>query len=358
MSNPAPEDSIPSTPVPPPENVLGTPGEGDLLSTPAPPENVFSTPGEDNVSSTPAPPENILDAPGEDNVLAAPAPPDNVFSTPEDNITSTLAPPENVFATPVQDNVPLQPPTPLTDLTPLETSPRDSFTPSAAPLVPENEKGLDEEGLDGKGLVVGGLAGGSLDEKGLDETGLEENVVDKPEPRRSLFKRPIFWFVAAALIAAVVLAVILPVYFTVIRPKNNTSTGGGNPNPDGGDDGGNDSGTPTPPSNGLTTGGDGSTITMENGTEFTYRNPFGGFCASRPLSRMQSGLISYFKSQGSGIQQTLSATTLGQIRGRLLSIRPGDGESTSYTGKRRPPHTHHPPFLIVFSALFRHTAHP
>lgn len=175
-----------------------------------------------------------------------PVPGDSIPSTPS-------APDKALVGTPGEDNGPLQPPTPLTNLTPLRTSPRDSFTPSAtAPLVPETEKNL------------------------------EGNVSDQPQRQRSLFRRPIFWFSAVAAVAVVVLVVVLPVYFTVIKPKNNASSGGsGNPS-NGGGDGSNSNPNPT---NGLTTGGDGSTVTMENGTEFTYRNPFGGFCMWTPFPR-------------------------------------------------------------------------
>ncbi|KAF9645167.1 glycoside hydrolase family 5 protein [Thelephora ganbajun] len=166
---------------------------------------------------------------------------------PEDSIPSTPAAPDNnvLVDTPGWgvNNAPLHPPTPLANLTPLGTSPRDSLTPSAtAYLVPETEKNL------------------------------EENVADEPERRRYLFGRPRVWFAVAAAVVVVVLAVVLPVYFTVAKPKNNTSSGGGG----NGGNNGNDTGTPKPPK-GLTTGGDGSTIIMENGTEFTYHNPFGGF---------------------------------------------------------------------------------
>ena len=172
---------------------------------------------------------------------------------PEDSIPSTPAAPEKVLVdAPGEDDAPLQPPTPFADLTSLDTSPRDSFTPSAAPLVPETEKNL------------------------------EENVAEpQHDRRRSLFRRPIFWFAVAAAVVAVILAVILPVYFKVIKPKNNISAGGGGNGGSGGDNGGS-SGTPNPTS-GLTTGGDGSTVTTDNGTQFTYHNPFGGFCAHIPF---------------------------------------------------------------------------
>lgn len=186
-----------------------------------------------------------------------------------------------VVGTPGEDNAPLQSSTPLTVLTPPATSLRDSFTPSAAPLVPGSEKNL------------------------------EENVVfAQPERRsRSLFRRPIFWFAVAGAIVAVVLVVILPVYFTVIRPKNNASAGGG-----GG--GGNGPGNSKPPKpNGLTTGGDGSTVTTDNGTEFTYHNPFGGFC-TYTLSYLDppgGGVILRWNRRGLGSQESIQRQRSGKF---------------------------------------------
>ena len=178
--------------------------------------------------------------------------------TPEESIPSTPAASSDkaLVDAPTDDNAPLQPPTLLTNLTPSGPSLRESLAPSGTtPLVPETEKNL------------------------------EGNVDVQPDRRGSLLKRPIFWFVVAAAIVAVALAVVLPVYFTVIKPKNNTSLGGGGNNNtgtgngNGTDNGGDNHEPPTKPPQGLITGGDGSTVTTENGTEFTYRNPFGGFCA-------------------------------------------------------------------------------
>ena len=158
--------------------------------------------------------------------------------SPGDSIPSTPSALDKVLiGAPGEDNAPGRPHS--TNLTPLAATLRDYLTPSAsAPLVPESEKSL------------------------------EENVSDQPKRRTPLFRRPIFWLAVTAAVVALVLAVILPVYFTVIKPKN--SGGGGSTN------GG--SGNPKSTS-GLTTGGDGSTVTTDNGTEFTYQNPFGGFCA-------------------------------------------------------------------------------
>lgn len=79
--------------------------------------------------------------------------------------------------------------------------------------------------------------------------------------------------VAVALVIAI--AVVVALYFTVIKPKNNKAaediagnTGAAKPT------GTSSSGTPASLS--VITGGDGSKITTEDGTTFTYSNSFGG----------------------------------------------------------------------------------
>ena len=78
--------------------------------------------------------------------------------------------------------------------------------------------------------------------------------------------------------AMLIVAVVVPVYFTVIKPKLDASknlSGGGGGSPKSGGSGGS---TPSPGSSNIVTGGDGSTIHAADGSTFTYRNPFGGFC--------------------------------------------------------------------------------
>ncbi|KAF8912303.1 glycoside hydrolase family 5 protein [Mucidula mucida] len=72
------------------------------------------------------------------------------------------------------------------------------------------------------------------------------------------------WVVLLSLftLVLVVLAVILPVYFTVIKAHK---------------DHGANSGSGSSQGSSLKTGGNGTVITLENGTEFTYINEFGGF---------------------------------------------------------------------------------
>jgi glucan 1,3-beta-glucosidase len=71
-----------------------------------------------------------------------------------------------------------------------------------------------------------------------------------------------------------IVAVILPVYFLAIKHSSNKAASSQHsgtataPSP---------SGTKSPTSQNLVTGGDGSTVTMDDGTTFTYHNPFGGY---------------------------------------------------------------------------------
>ncbi|KAI0653825.1 glycoside hydrolase [Cubamyces menziesii] len=116
-------------------------------------------------------------------------------------------------------------------------------------------------------------------------------------PRRPLYKRPWFWLLSAAALAVVVLAVILPVYFVVIKPNQHNSTssnaasssGSGNAGSSG-NSGSNSNGNGSGKTqNALTTGGDGSTVTKDDGTTFTYKNPFGGYWVSDPADPFNNG---------------------------------------------------------------------
>ncbi|KAK7471944.1 hypothetical protein VKT23_000050 [Stygiomarasmius scandens] len=98
-------------------------------------------------------------------------------------------------------------------------------------------------------------------------------------------RRIVLGAVGLAVLAVVVLAVVLPVYFTVIKPRQNnfnTSSSGGSGTGDAGSGTvGGGSGNPASPS-GATSGSDGSQVIMADGTEFTYQNKFGGFWVSDP----------------------------------------------------------------------------
>jgi len=93
-------------------------------------------------------------------------------------------------------------------------------------------------------------------------------------------RRLIIVIIVLSILLALIVAVVVPVYFTVIKPKNNASqvsTGAGST-----------TGAPQPTSTSGPTskitifGGDGSTVTTNNGSTFTYNNKLGGICKSLP----------------------------------------------------------------------------
>lgn len=100
---------------------------------------------------------------------------------------------------------------------------------------------------------------------------------------------------AAALAGVVVLALVIALPVVLTRkngnPSNNTSQpgggdggGGGGGGGDGGGNGngGGNGGGGEPPVSAPITGGDGSTVTTDKNTTFTYRNSFGGFWVQDP----------------------------------------------------------------------------
>ncbi|KDN47836.1 hypothetical protein RSAG8_03256, partial [Rhizoctonia solani AG-8 WAC10335] len=114
---------------------------------------------------------------------------------------------------------------------------------------------------------------------------------ESEKPKRG--KRPlVIAAVGLAALAVVVVAVIVPVYYKVIKPNNSaesSNSSGGN----GGSSGGNPtstdpSGGNTPSSGVVTWGGDGSTITKEDGSTFTYNNQFGGFWVYDPANPLNN----------------------------------------------------------------------
>ena len=110
--------------------------------------------------------------------------------------------------------------------------------------------------------------------------------------KKPFFKRPAVLLALAALVAVVVVAVVVPVVVTRHNSSNSNastkggtsssgSTGGnstdnGNDNGKGSDDGGKGQ------TNLVTWGGDGSTVTKDDGTTFIYNNSFGGFWVQDP----------------------------------------------------------------------------
>jgi len=93
-------------------------------------------------------------------------------------------------------------------------------------------------------------------------------------PKDQKRKRARTLLIALGVLAALVIAGALGYYFLVVRKHSSGSSGGG-----GSSDGGSSS-SPTSTAIGhhdlVVTGGDGSTVTMDDGTTFVFKNPFGG----------------------------------------------------------------------------------
>jgi len=89
--------------------------------------------------------------------------------------------------------------------------------------------------------------------------------------------------IIGAIVAAILLlaAIAAPVYFFVIKPNGNSTSGSSSSTKGDSTTGGatgtaTASATPTPSATPVT-GGDGSIVTLEDGTTFVYKNPHGGF---------------------------------------------------------------------------------
>lgn len=169
---------------------------------------------------------------------------------PLSTVSETLQAAANI-PLPVDRNTLLDPPAPSYVASDTGTSPRNSnyISPAASsPLLAT----IDKEAA-------------QSDEK------LPEVIKNK--------KRLSVWIAYGLIVfVVVVLAVILPVYFTVIKhnPDPVRSTA---PAPTGGTQGGKN---PPPPLTAPVTGGDGSTVTTDDGSTFIYNNKFGGFWFSDP----------------------------------------------------------------------------
>ncbi|KAL0947441.1 hypothetical protein HGRIS_013549 [Hohenbuehelia grisea] len=97
-----------------------------------------------------------------------------------------------------------------------------------------------------------------------------------PPPKAKSRRKVIILAILAALIL-LILAIVIPVYFAVVRPKTRTAVA---PSDDSTSDPGHEdepNHIPAKPVAAIVTGGDGSKVTLEDGTEMTYRNTLGGY---------------------------------------------------------------------------------
>ena len=103
---------------------------------------------------------------------------------------------------------------------------------------------------------------------------LEEKRETYAAPNKSKRKMIIGMIAVGVIIAAI--AIVVALYFTVIKKSSNTSSKTGGSSGGGNNNNGNGGNNNNNPSNKIVTGGDGSTITFDDGTQMTYSNKFGG----------------------------------------------------------------------------------
>ncbi|KAF8914474.1 putative ectomycorrhiza-upregulated exo-beta-1,3-glucanase GH5 [Mucidula mucida] len=100
---------------------------------------------------------------------------------------------------------------------------------------------------------------------------------------------PVFWLSFLVAFVVVVLAIILPVYFLVIKKDDSSSQASSGGSGNNGTDSGNDGHGSGPSTSGAITGGDGSEVTLEDGSKFKYSNQFGGFWVADPSDPFGAG---------------------------------------------------------------------
>ncbi|KAL0947438.1 hypothetical protein HGRIS_013547 [Hohenbuehelia grisea] len=87
-------------------------------------------------------------------------------------------------------------------------------------------------------------------------------------------KRKVMILAVLASLILLILAVVIPLYFAVIRPRSNAAAGApGSSDPAKDQD---DPKSTAKPVSALVSGGDGSMVTLDDGTQFKYVNSFGG----------------------------------------------------------------------------------
>jgi glucan 1,3-beta-glucosidase len=97
-------------------------------------------------------------------------------------------------------------------------------------------------------------------------------------PPRAKSRRKLMICAVIACICLLIAAVIIPVYFFILKPSSSNKNNQ-NDSSSSNDSSKTGSASPSKPSASAVavTGGDGTLITMEDGTTFTYKNPFGGY---------------------------------------------------------------------------------
>ncbi|KAH9951963.1 glycoside hydrolase superfamily [Amylocystis lapponica] len=133
------------------------------------------------------------------------------------------------------------------------------------------------------------IAHGGLSPKQTRSPYLDEKRTAYAAPR-ARSKRRAFFIVGAVLLVVTIIIVVVAVYFGVVKPhSDSSSTSGGLAGASGSASSGKAAPTASGSSNSLVvSGGDGSKITTESGTTFTYSNPFGGYWYYDPANPLNN----------------------------------------------------------------------
>lgn len=133
--------------------------------------------------------------------------------------------------------------------------------------------------------------GGFKDEEGTFAN--QGNLVEKDQlyaAPRTKTKRKLLWIFGALCGVIVLVAIVVPVvYFTAIKKNGSGSSSSSNSGSGSSNSGSGNSGNGGHhQSNALTWGGDGSTVTKDDGSTFTYNNSLGGYWVYDPVNPLNN----------------------------------------------------------------------
>lgn len=117
---------------------------------------------------------------------------------------------------------------------------------------------------------------------------LKEKQALYASPTSKSRRRNVIVLAALGGVVLLIVVIVVPVYFLAIKPHSNKSSSSSQSShsttasPS-------STSSPSTPKSAAITGGDGSTVTMDDGTTFTYSNPFGGFWYYNPKDPLNNG---------------------------------------------------------------------
>jgi glucan 1,3-beta-glucosidase len=110
---------------------------------------------------------------------------------------------------------------------------------------------------------------------------LKEKQALYASPTSKSRRRNVIVLAALGGVILLIVVIVVPVYFLAIKPHSNKSSSSSQSSHSTAASPSSTS-SPSTPKSAAVTGGDGSTVTMDDGTTFTYSNPFGGYWYYNP----------------------------------------------------------------------------